>query len=124
MTAAQCAFRRCPSGETRYGGYCSPLHQSRGLNDATQTAALLRLNAATARKQAAGAVIERAIAESGLSQTAVAQRAGITQPHLSRICGGRIDPRMSTLIALARALEVTVDEIVCSESMKARQGGD
>lgn len=49
----------------------------------------------------------------GLTQSALAALAGIKQPHLSQIESGvRQDPQGSVLAALARALGVTVDELL------------
>ena len=39
----------------------------------------------------------------GLSQHAVADRAGLTQTYLSKIERGKVDPRLSTLQDIARA---------------------
>lgn len=39
----------------------------------------------------------------GLSQHAVADRAGLTQTYLSKIERGKVDPRLSTLADIARA---------------------
>ncbi|HEY0394532.1 MAG TPA: helix-turn-helix domain-containing protein [Candidatus Elarobacter sp.] len=38
-----------------------------------------------------------------LSQRAAAERAGITQTHLSKIERGALDPRLSTVLEVARA---------------------
>jgi transcriptional regulator with XRE-family HTH domain len=42
----------------------------------------------------------------GLSQRALAQKAGVPQGHISKIENGSVDVRLSSLIALARALEL------------------
>ncbi len=49
----------------------------------------------------------------GLSQRALAERAGVPQSTVARIERGRIDPRASTLNALLRAcgLELTVQRL-------------
>lgn len=47
----------------------------------------------------------------GLSQAALAQKAGIRAATLSDIEGGKIDPRLSTMKALAGALGVDIDDI-------------
>jgi transcriptional regulator with XRE-family HTH domain len=47
-----------------------------------------------------------------LSQRALAAAAGITQAALFRLESGETDPRLSTLRAIARALGVTVAEIL------------
>ena len=49
----------------------------------------------------------------GMSQQALAVSAGLSLSLVSQIeRGSRVDPRMSTLTALATALEVTLDELV------------
>lgn len=50
--------------------------------------------------------VARARAEKGLSQTQVTARSGIHPAEVSRIERGLRDPRLSTLIRLARALSV------------------
>ena len=42
----------------------------------------------------------------GLSQRALSQRAGLPQAQISKIEGGAVDLRLSSLIALARALDL------------------
>jgi predicted transcriptional regulator len=44
----------------------------------------------------------------GLSQTAVAQRAGVTQAAVSHIERGSLNPRLTTFLDLVRALELDV----------------
>jgi len=43
--------------------------------------------------------------ETGLTQGELADKAGISQPMLSRIEGGDVDPTLSTLRDLAEAIE-------------------
>jgi DNA-binding XRE family transcriptional regulator len=47
----------------------------------------------------------------GVSQTALAQRAGVSPDHLGRIERGEADPRMSVLLALAASLETTLRDV-------------
>jgi transcriptional regulator with XRE-family HTH domain len=48
----------------------------------------------------------------GLTQQALAVKAGLSMASVIHLEGGRTpDPRMSTLLALAKALGVTVDEL-------------
>lgn len=47
-----------------------------------------------------------------LTQTELAELSGIGQSEISRIEGGRANPTLSTLTALARSLGVEVDLIV------------
>ena len=48
----------------------------------------------------------------GLSQVALAERAGVGNVLVARLELGQTDPRLSTLRKLARALRVTVGELV------------
>jgi len=48
----------------------------------------------------------------GLSQRALAERAGMPYPMIARLELGQTDPRLSTLRRLAKALNVTVAEII------------
>lgn len=52
------------------------------------------------------AQIRAARAKAGLSQRALSQRTGLTQSHISQIETGQIDPGLSPLIDLARALDL------------------
>lgn len=51
-------------------------------------------------------------AERGLTQAALAKRAGVTLSYVGRLEIGRHDPQLSTLRKLAKALKVTVAELV------------
>lgn len=48
----------------------------------------------------------------GLTQEQVAERCGVHATEVSRIEGGKRDPRISTLIRLANALEVKPGELL------------
>lgn len=48
----------------------------------------------------------------GLSQSALAEKAGVRAATLSDIETGKIDPRISTMKALAEALGVDVDDLI------------
>jgi transcriptional regulator with XRE-family HTH domain len=49
----------------------------------------------------------------GMSQQSLATSAGLSVSLVSQIeRGSRVDPRMSTITALAAALDVTLDELV------------
>jgi len=54
--------------------------------------------------------IARALLEArrakGLSQRALSQRAGVPQGHISNIERGAVDLRLSSLVAIARALDL------------------
>jgi transcriptional regulator with XRE-family HTH domain len=47
-----------------------------------------------------------------LSQAALAQRAGLSREYVNKIEAGRYDPPLSTLNTLAKALGVTVTELL------------
>ena len=48
----------------------------------------------------------------GLSQTALAERAGISREYLNRLEAARQDPSLSVLEKLAKALRVKVADLV------------
>lgn len=50
--------------------------------------------------------------ELGLTQSEVAERAGVSQPLIARIEGGDVDPRLSTLRGIVDVLETAADEVV------------
>lgn len=60
-----------------------------------------------------GQAIERLAGERGLHLDQVADKAGIKSPTLYRIVTGRIEsPKTSTVLALAKALRVTIGELL------------
>lgn len=48
----------------------------------------------------------------GLSQAALSQRSGVRTATINEIEGGKVDPRISTVKAIADALGVDIDDIV------------
>lgn len=48
----------------------------------------------------------------GLTQEEVAERSGVHPTEVSRIEAGKRDPRVTTLLRLARALEVRAGELL------------
>jgi len=52
----------------------------------------------------------------GLSQRALAERAGITYVHVARLELGQSDPRLSTLVKLAEALKVSLVDLLTESS--------
>jgi len=50
--------------------------------------------------------------EHEMTQGALAQRAGLARQYVNRLESGQPDPSLSTLIKLAKALKVTVAELV------------
>lgn len=67
-----------------------------------------------------GTVIEQARRSAGLSQRALAERAGISQPTLSRIIAGERPAKMPEIIALARATGWTVGALAGSSAVSDR----
>jgi transcriptional regulator with XRE-family HTH domain len=58
--------------------------------------------------QTIAAVLKAARTAKGLSQSALAERVGLPQSHISRIESGAVDLQASNLIQLARALDLEV----------------
>ena len=52
--------------------------------------------------------LKRARLDAGLSQRALSERSGLTQSHISNIESGATEPGLSSLIDLARALDLEV----------------
>jgi transcriptional regulator with XRE-family HTH domain len=60
-----------------------------------------------------GAVVRRLRKQRGLTQGALARRAGLTQPHISAIeSGARANPTGIVIKRLARALGVPLGELL------------
>ena len=51
-------------------------------------------------------------ARRGMTQTSLAKRSGLTLAYIGRLEIGRYDPQLSTLRQLAKALRVSVAELV------------
>jgi transcriptional regulator with XRE-family HTH domain len=51
-------------------------------------------------------------AQQGLTQAALAERAGVTRSYIGRLEIGRHDPQLSTLYKLAKALRISIAELV------------
>lgn len=60
---------------------------------------------------ALGAAIRELRAKTGMTQEAVAQRAGITVAHLSGIERGHANPSWAAVMAIADALDISIVEI-------------
>jgi transcriptional regulator with XRE-family HTH domain len=60
---------------------------------------------------ALGAAIKALRREKKTTQEAVAQKAGITVAHLSKIERGRTNPTWGTVSAIAEALDVTIGKL-------------
>ena len=59
-----------------------------------------------------GAKIRKLREAEGMSQANLAKRARLTRVYVTRLEGGRQDPSLSTINALARALGVPVTELL------------
>ncbi len=55
--------------------------------------------------------------KAGLTQTELARRAGVSQSLIARIEGGKVNPRVSTLMRIYRALEEFVSEQLSAEDI-------
>jgi len=51
-------------------------------------------------------------AHQGLTQAALAQRAGVTLSYIGRLEIGRHDPQLSTLYKLAKGLRISIADLV------------
>lgn len=56
-----------------------------------------------------------------ISQAELATRISVTSPHISNIERGRTKVSLPTLIDIARALDTTLDELVCDNLPEARE---
>lgn len=59
-----------------------------------------------------GAKIRKLREAAGMSQASLATRARLTRVYVTRLEGGRQDPSLSTINALARALGVPVTKLL------------
>jgi DNA-binding XRE family transcriptional regulator len=57
----------------------------------------------------------------GLTQTAVAHRAGITQAALSQIENGLINPNLTTVVAIAYALQMQPAQLLATTTRPPHQ---
>jgi transcriptional regulator with XRE-family HTH domain len=69
-----------------------------------------------------GARVRRAREAAGLSQRAVAAKAGLAREHLLRLEAGRADPSVGNLARIARAIGVELTELVREERRRRRDG--
>jgi transcriptional regulator with XRE-family HTH domain len=67
-----------------------------------------------------GALIERARAAAGLSQRALANKTGISQPTLSRIVSGDRAAKMPEIVAIAWATGHTVAQLTGAQGVAER----
>ena len=59
-----------------------------------------------------GKNLKRLRAAKGLTQADVAKVVGITCPYLSNVENGKVNPKLSTITKLARALDVPVEKLM------------
>lgn len=91
--------------------------QSRGLSATLSTMTPEPSHVDSASKTL-GDNLRRLRTEAGLTQTEVASRAGIARPHYAALesgassNGGPANPRLSTLIDLAKALGTTLSQLL------------
>ena len=56
--------------------------------------------------------------DKGMSQQTLADKVGMTREYVARLEGGLHDPPLSTVVKLAKALQVTLPEFLKSKSSK------
>ena len=56
----------------------------------------------------------------GLSQEVLSERSDVTPAHFSHIERGNTKPSLPTLIRIANALEITIDDLLCDNVEKSR----
>ncbi|RKR75231.1 helix-turn-helix domain-containing protein [Frondihabitans australicus] len=80
----------------------------------------------TALDSALGRVLRAARRAAGLTLAQLAERAGVSQPHLSQMENGKASPSIATLFRLADALGVTPQDLLpptdASEVVVVRRG--
>ena len=59
----------------------------------------------------AGRLLRHARKRAGLTQRALAEKAGVPQPYVARVESGATDPRVSSLSRLLRACETTLEAL-------------
>jgi predicted transcriptional regulator len=55
--------------------------------------------------------IEEALVKRGRSKAWLSRISGIQRPYITKLCSGKIDPRISTGRLIAKALGCTIDEL-------------
>ena len=57
-------------------------------------------------------LLKQKLAEKGLSQRRLADMAQVSHVTIGRICSGKSDPRLSTLILIVDVLELNISEFI------------
>ena len=57
-------------------------------------------------------LLKQKLAEKGLSQRRLADMAQVSHVTIGRICSGKSDPRLSTLILIVDVLELNINEFI------------
>lgn len=70
--------------------------------------------------QAIGQRIRQYRQEKGLSQEILSEKADVTPAHFSHIERGHTKPSLPTLIRIANALDITIDDLLCDNVEKSR----
>lgn len=70
--------------------------------------------------QAIGQRIRQYRQEHGLSQETLSEKADVTPAHFSHIERGHTKPSLPTLIRIANALDITIDDLLCDNVDKSR----
>jgi transcriptional regulator with XRE-family HTH domain len=65
--------------------------------------------------RAIGRTVREARMRAGLTMSALAQRCGVSQPHLSQLENGKVSPSIATLYRLANALGLSPQELLPPE---------
>lgn len=55
--------------------------------------------------------LREAVQRLGLSQTAAANRCGMTQPQFNQILNGKVEPKIGTCFRIAKGLGVPLEEL-------------
>jgi predicted transcriptional regulator len=55
--------------------------------------------------------IEEVLVKQGRSKAWLSKVSGIQRPYITKLCSGKIDPRLSTLRLIARALDCKIDDL-------------
>lgn len=65
------------------------------------------------KRKELGLRVRTARKHAGLSQTALAEKTGLSVQHISNIENGKTDASISAIVAIANALSVSADHLLC-----------